>query len=169
MTTMTTVRPMRDDERDEVRALLTEVYLPYSTNMSPTMYQHYLAGVLAIDDGGDTVVAVADGTVIGTARFFPVGRVPVPLPPDWAWVRAVGVHPSARGTGVGRALMAHCDANVGAASALALHTMDFMPAAVRLYERLGYDRAPEWDIVVGAKSGFPHHERFTAVAYRLVR
>lgn len=166
---MTDVRPMRDDERDQVRALLTDAYRPYANDLSPVMYEHYVAGVLNLDDGGDALVAVAGDKVVGTARLFPAGRTPVPLPPDWAWVRAVGVHPSAHGTGVGRALMTYCDAHAGNAAALALHTMDFMPAAIRLYQRLGYARAPEWDIEVGEEFGFPPGDSFLAIAYRLLR
>jgi GNAT superfamily N-acetyltransferase len=166
---MTTVRLVRDDERDEVRALLAESYRPYADDMAPAMYEFYLTGVLDLDDGGDVLVAVADGRLVGTARLFAAGRAPLPLPPDWAWVRAVAVHPSARGTGAGRALMAHCEAHAGDATALALHTMDFMPAAIRLYERLGYVRAPRWDIEVGAHAGFPPEETFVAIAYHLVR
>ena len=162
---MNHVRPMRDDERDDVRALLADAYRPYEKVMTPSMYEHYMAAVLNLDDGGDVLVATVADKVVGTARLFPAGRTPVPLPPDWAWVRAVGVHPSARGTGVGRALMAHCAADV---DILSLHTMDFMPVAVRLYEQLGYVRAPEWDIQVGVKAGFPPEEQFLALAYRLV-
>ena len=166
---MTTVRPMRDTERDDVRALLADAYRQYANDLSPAMYEYYLAGVLDLDDGGDAVVAVADDKVVGSARLFPADRVPVPLPPGWTWVRAVAVHPSAQGTGVGRALMTYCDTRTADAPALALHTMDFMPSAVRLYERLGYVRVPEWDIQVGGESGFPPEEQFLAIAYALVR
>lgn len=160
---------MRDDERDQVHALLTDAYRPYANDLSPAMYERYVAGVLNLDDGGDALVAVADDKVVGTARLFPAGRTPVPLPPDWAWVRAVGVHPSAHGTGVGRALMSYCDTHAGDAGALALHTMNFMPAAIRLYEHLGYARAPEWDFEVGEAFGFPPEDWFLAIAYRLLR
>ncbi len=164
---MTHVRPMRDDERDAVRALLTDAYRPYANDMTPAMYEYYLTGVLDLDDGGDVVVAVAGDKVVGTARLFPPGRMPIPLPPDWAWVRAVGVHPSAQGTGVGRALMTYCGTHVD--GTLALHTMDFMPSAIALYSRLGYVRVPEWDIQVGVKHGVPPEEQFLAVAYALIR
>lgn len=166
---MTEVRPMRDTERDEVHALLAEAYHPYAHDMTPAMYAHYMKYVLNLDDGGAPFVAVTAGEVVGTARLFPAGRAPIPLPSDWAWVRAVGVRPSARGTGVGRALMTYSHEQAGPAAALALHTMSFMPVAVRLYERLGYVRSPEWDIQVGAKAGFPAEDTFLAVAYHLVK
>jgi GNAT superfamily N-acetyltransferase len=166
---MTDVRTMRDEERDEVRALLAEAYRPYANDLTPAMYEHYMEYVLNLDDGSEPLVAVAGDKVVGTARLFLAGQAPIPLPPDWAWVRAVGVHPSARGTGVGRTLMDYCAANAGDATALSLHTMDFMPVAIRLYERLGYVRTPEWDIRVGVESGFSPEDTFLAVAYRLAR
>jgi GNAT superfamily N-acetyltransferase len=100
--------------------------------------------------------------VLGSARLFLPGDAIVRLPPDWAWVRAVGVRPTALGTGVAAAIMDYCAESAAvSATALALHTMDFMPAAVRLYERLGYERVPEWDFEAGTGA-------FTAVAYRLL-
>jgi ribosomal protein S18 acetylase RimI-like enzyme len=156
---MITVRPMRPDERDEVRALLTDAYEPFTTAMPPDVHVDYLASVLNTDEGRQ-LVAVDGDEILGAVRLYLPGDATVRLPDDCAWVRALGVRPSARGTGVGEAIMAYCVAHAGGATAMVLHTMDFMPAAVRLYERLGYRRAPELDFVAGRGS-------FTAVAYRL--
>jgi len=147
---------MRPDERDEVRALLTDAYEPYATAMPPDVYVNYLAGVLNTDEGRQ-LVAVDGDKILGAVRLYLPGDATVDLPEDCAWVRSLGVRPSARGTGVGEAIMDYCATHAGDAAALILHTMDFMPAAVRLYERLGYQRAPELDFTVA----------FTAVAYRL--
>ena len=147
---------MRPDEKDEVRALLTDAYEPYATAMPPDVYVKYLAGVLNTDDGRQ-LVAVDGDKILGAIRLYLPGDATVDLPDDCAWVRALGVRPSARGTGVGEVIMDYCATHAGDATALILHTMDFMPAAVRLYERLGYQRAPELDFTW----------TFTAVAYRL--
>jgi GNAT superfamily N-acetyltransferase len=163
---MIDVRPLRAEERDRVRALLAEVYRPYSAEMVPELYELYLAALLKIEEG-ITLVAIDGGDVVGTARVYPPGTAPIPLPAGWAWVRSVGVAKAARRAGVGQALMSYCAANPGTATALSLHTMDFMPDAVRLYERLGYERAPEWDVQVGKAWGFPPEECFLALAYRL--
>jgi hypothetical protein len=63
-------------------------------------------------------------------------------------VRLLAVAPAARGRGVGAALMDECvrRACQSGAAVLTLHTTDIMQAAVRLYERLGFRRAPELDI-----------------------
>jgi len=156
---MITVRLMRPEERGEVRAMLTEAYQPYAAEMPPHIFEGYLAGVLDTEEGNQ-LVALANDEVLGSARHYPPGDATVPLPPDWAWVRAVGVRPSARGIGVARAIMAHIAATAYPATAIALHTLDFMRAAVRLYERLGYERAPEYDFPAG-------RGHFTAIAYRL--
>jgi GNAT superfamily N-acetyltransferase len=167
---------MRPEERDDVRALLTEVYLPFEKEMVPAVYKAYMGGVTATDDGL-TLVAVDDDTLLGTARLYVPGVAPLtsyrplewadPMPADWAWVRSVGVRPSARGTGVGRMIMEYCAAHAGHATAILLHTMDFMPAAIRLYERLGYERAPEWDFRGGRRAATTEDETFYTKAYRL--
>jgi len=150
---------MRPAERDDVRAMLAEAYQQYAKVMPPEVFGRYLGGVLETGEGRQ-LVAVDGDEILGGTRLYLPGSPTVRLPPDWAWVRAVGVAPSARGTGVAREIMAYCAENAGGATALALHTLDFMPAAIRLYERLGYERAPEYDFPAGRGS-------FTAIAYRL--
>jgi GNAT superfamily N-acetyltransferase len=167
---------MRPAERDDVRALLTEAYQPYETAMAPHVFRGYLASVLNVDEG-NTLVAADDGELLGSARLFLPTSVPLalrkppdwaqPMPQDWAWVRAVGVRPSARGTGVGGALMRYCAANAPGASAILLHTMDFMPAAIRLYERLGYERLPEYDFQAARRVALRPEDTFLTKAYWL--
>jgi ribosomal protein S18 acetylase RimI-like enzyme len=59
----------------------------------------------------------------------------------------LAVAPAVRGHGVGAALMGECSrrARQSGATALTLHTADIMQAAMRLYERLGFQRAAELD------------------------
>jgi GNAT superfamily N-acetyltransferase len=173
---MITVRRMRPEERDDVRALLTEAYLPYEKEMVPAVFARYLASVVDVDEN-QTLVAV-DGEILGSARLYLPGTAPMtlrqpvewidPMPADWAWVRSVAVRPAARGTGVAPAIMAYVVGAVGDAEAVLLHTMDFMPAAIRMYERLGYERAPEWDFQAGRAVARSASETFHAKAYRLV-
>ena len=67
--------------------------------------------------------------------------------PDGATIRMLGVAATARGQGIGEALARACVERARAAGArrIWLHTEPFMQAAHRLYERLGFVRAPEKD------------------------
>jgi GNAT superfamily N-acetyltransferase len=167
------VREVEPTERAEVRELLRTAYGQYASAVPVVeLFQRYLAGVTDGDgaDWGDdaaaTLVVESAGRIAGTARFYPAGAVP-DLPAGWAWVRAVAVHPRARGAGLARRLMAECRrrAIAGGARVLCLHTMTFMPDAVRLYERLGYRRVPELDIDVA--KGYGVGGEMIALGYRL--
>jgi ribosomal protein S18 acetylase RimI-like enzyme len=65
----------------------------------------------------------------------------------WPEVRLLAVAPLARGRGVGAALMQECVRRVRKTGGrvLSLHTTDMMQAALRMYERMGFVRAPELD------------------------
>ena len=65
----------------------------------------------------------------------------------WPEVRLLAVDREARGRRVASALMAEClrRARLTGAAAIGLHTMEVMTAARRMYERLGFVRAPEFD------------------------
>jgi ribosomal protein S18 acetylase RimI-like enzyme len=67
---------------------------------------------------------------------------------EWPEVRLLAVAPAASGKGVARRLMEECiqRARAAGAPALTLHTADLMAVAMRLYERMGFTRAPELDI-----------------------
>jgi ribosomal protein S18 acetylase RimI-like enzyme len=62
----------------------------------------------------------------------------------------VAVPPQARGRGIGEALVEECvrRARAMGATELGLHTSRSMQSAIRMYERLGFERAPEHDIHV---------------------
>lgn len=163
------VREITAGERDEVRTLLTAAYGQYAGAMHDELFRQYLADLVDVDrDAGvaSTLVALDGERIVGTARLYPAGGAVVALPDDWAWVRAVAVRPELRRAGIARLLMADCTrrASDGGAAALSLHTMSFMPGAIRLYERLGYQRVPEFDIDVAEHFGVGD---LIAIAYRL--
>lgn len=87
----------------------------------------------------------ADGQVIGAVGFTFVdeteGRV--------GRARQVAVIPSARGLGVGRALITEAMTRLRAAGATEMieRTASYMSGAQTLYASLGFERAPEWDEV----------------------
>ena len=96
-----------------------------------------------------TILVAVDGDrVIGSATLELDGRTDEdaqPLAPDEAHIRMLGVHPDARGAGVGRRLMAACEERARAAgrTRMTLHTTTLMRAARQMYASLGYERSED--------------------------
>jgi ribosomal protein S18 acetylase RimI-like enzyme len=97
------------------------------------------------------VLAAVDestGRVLGTVTY-----VPGPGPfhegkfGDAASFRMLAVATDARTRGIGRALVETCieRARAGGRVAIGIYTRPFMTSAHRMYERLGFHRAPELD------------------------
>jgi ribosomal protein S18 acetylase RimI-like enzyme len=59
----------------------------------------------------------------------------------------LAVDHEARGRGVAEALIKECihRTKVNGAKSIGLHTADFMKTAMRLYERMGFERLPQFD------------------------
>jgi GNAT superfamily N-acetyltransferase len=147
------VRDARDDERDLVRELTLRAYAEYATTMEPAAWKGLEGAVrTALDSAGgaERIVAERGGAIVGSVFLYPPaadaygGAVPRGSSPE---VRLLAVAPEARGAGVGRALMDECvrRARLGGSTALGLHTSRSMRTAMRMYERMGFVRAPEHD------------------------
>jgi ribosomal protein S18 acetylase RimI-like enzyme len=68
-------------------------------------------------------------------------------PRGWASIRLLALHPDYRGRGIGHALMEECirrcrDQGI---ATIGLHTTEMMDVARRMYEKIGFVRAPEFD------------------------
>ena len=118
-------------------------------------YRQNIVATLAAAKPGTLIVAEEDAGLVGSVLLYPAGgEFAVPggktvtlKEPE---VRLLAVAPAARGRGVGVALMHECirRARESRAPTITLHTMDMMQAAMRMYERLDFQRAPELDIEV---------------------
>jgi len=117
------------------------------------MYRQSIQATLANVGTAVQIVAEDSGALLGTVLLFPAGAamgtpggtsITLELPE----VRLLAVAPAARGKGVAHRLMEECirRARGAGAPALTLHTADIMAVAMRLYERMGFTRAPELDI-----------------------
>jgi GNAT superfamily N-acetyltransferase len=149
----TTIRPMHGTDIDAVRAVLRVANAQFAELVPAPLYDAYLADVLDVESriGRSTIlVAEHDGRVVGTICLFRDAndegmgpRVPV----GTAGIRAVAVDPAARGLGIGGRLGAAAieEARRGGAPAIILHTWAVMTAAMAVYERLGFRRAPGYD------------------------
>jgi ribosomal protein S18 acetylase RimI-like enzyme len=96
----------------------------------------------------DVLVAALDGTIVGTATLARHGSPAAHLAePGEAEIRMVATAASARGQGVGAALVEDCvrRAREAGCSAVRLSTQPPMLAAQRLYERIGFTRTTDRD------------------------
>ena len=147
------VRTMRAGESDAVRDVTLAAYEEYAA-ITPgqfwTGYRRHLLATLDTEGAVDRIVAERQGVIVGSVLLFPPAAnayAGASGGSKWPEVRLLAVLPSARGQGVGTALMAECvqRARHAGAAALGLHTTDVMRAAVRMYERMGFARMPNLD------------------------
>ena len=151
---MTRLRDARPDDQAAIRSVTLAAYAEYAAPLG-ALWNGYRANILAtLADPGpaEQIVAVDEGTVVATVLLYPASpaRPGVGVERPWPEVRLLAVGPAGRGQGVGAALMQECArrARAAGATALTLHTTAMMAAALRLYERLGFVRAPELDLRV---------------------
>jgi GNAT superfamily N-acetyltransferase len=145
------VREVRPDEATELGRITFEAYDALGGHLDDE-YAHELRDV-----GGRSQVATVfaavdpEGRVLGGVTY-----VDDPSNPyaefsgrDEAGFRMLAVAPEAQGRGVGEALAAACIdlARAAGKRRLVLHSTPWMPAAHRLYRRLGFRRATELDWV----------------------
>ena len=147
------IRDARPGERAAVRELTLAAYSEFATVMQPTAWaglERAVRAALAGDDVAERIVAERDGALVGSVMLYPpsvdayggaANRV------SWPQLRLLAVAPGARGGGVGQALVEECvrRARLAGATELGLHTSASLAAAIRMYERMGFQRNPEHD------------------------
>jgi ribosomal protein S18 acetylase RimI-like enzyme len=146
----TEVREARPQEYEEAGRITADAYREF-VRPGETAWEDYLghiADVAGRVDRTTVLVAVEDGRILGSATIEVDGRIDEsdgPLAQEQVEIRMLGVAPGARGRGVARALMAACEqrARERGRTLVTLHTTPRMPAAQRMYERLGYDRGAD--------------------------
>lgn len=145
---LTTVSPPTDDgEWDQCMRLLKRVYVGdgYSSAERAEVFMQRTT----FEAGGTMLVARGSaGTVVGAVlHLHPNGPLAQVARNDEAEFRVLAVAPEARGQGIGEALVTTCvqRARAVGAPAVVLWSQPTMPAAHRLYERLGFVRVPHRD------------------------
>jgi len=150
-----TVRVARDDELDEAGAIVAEAYRVMPGMGDDVDYLAFVRDARGRTSDCDVLVAVDEaGRVLGSASYVSdpaSGLREIELPGEAAF-RMLGVSAAARGRGAGQALVVACidRARASGRTALAISTMPGWADAHRLYERLGFRRAPERDFDPGA-------------------
>ena len=135
-------------------------------------YQEYTSDVAKRAQGGQVIVAEMEGRIVGTITYCKAGYdelLHAPFPAGTAAIRSTAVLPAARGMGIGRRLVDEClqRAKRDEVPAVALHTGWFMIDAMGLYERFGFRRSPEHDVVMSDYFGDAGNPDETVLAFLL--
>ncbi len=141
------VREARPEEYAELGDVLVAAYDAYPE--TDDGYRAYLRDVARRAASCRVLVAVSgDGRVLGGATYVPgPGPYAESERGDEAGIRMLAVAPAAQGRGIGRALTEACMdlARSAGRRRIVLLTLDSMTPAQRLYEGLGFRRAPQRD------------------------
>jgi ribosomal protein S18 acetylase RimI-like enzyme len=150
------IRDVRESEYSLVGELVVEVYRSIIPGLDE--YAHELRDVADRLAAGALVwVAEIDGAVAGTVTYVPEhgGKYAEFTDPNGAGIRMLAVLPAYEGRGIGEALVRACidRARADGRSQVYLDTTQWMERAQRLYQRIGFVRAPEldWEPATGVK------------------
>jgi GNAT superfamily N-acetyltransferase len=150
------VRVARPADLPTARGVVLAAYWQYARIAPARVFPTYLADVLDLEQhsrSGPLLVIEVDGRMLAVVTFQPDARVQsLGWPAGWASGRGLAVHPAARGLGLARVLLVECErrAREAGAPVFAFHTGSFMTGAQQLYDQLGYQRIPEFDVDIGA-------------------
>ena len=144
------IREAQPDEYAETGIVTADAYREFFADADADLrsYLEEIADVAGRAARTTILVAVDDDRIIGSATLELDGRTSEdaePLALDEAHIRMLGVHPDARRAGVGKQLMAACEASARAAgrTRMTLHTTTLMRAAREMYTSLGYERSED--------------------------
>jgi ribosomal protein S18 acetylase RimI-like enzyme len=140
------IRPARAAEHAEIGELCVAAYEPFVGDD-----HHYVAELRDVARraaAAELLVAAESGRLLGTVTFVPdggpLGEIAGPAEAEF---RMLAVDPSARGLGVGTALLRRVldDSRARGRAGVVCSSLPEMRAAHRIYRRLGFTRAPERD------------------------
>ncbi|MGG3468714.1 GNAT family N-acetyltransferase [Neobacillus pocheonensis] len=162
------IRDAKDEELSYIREQRVISYKEHAKKIPDGHWQALKRAILSEADTNQSVeriVAELDGKIAGSVVLFPAkvnaydGYVEEL---DYPEIRMLAVTPEDRGKGVAAALIKECilRSKTKGHKAIGLHTGEFMDSAMRLYERLGFERIPQLDFV-------PADDGIVVKAYRL--
>lgn len=137
-------------EHEQLGALTVAAYQALGVELGD--YADVLRDVAGRAAHVPVLVAVADGRVVGGVTYVPGPDTPSSEfdDPDAAGVRFLAVAPDVQRRGIGRALLYACieRARGNGRRRVMLHTTKPMQAAQRMYDKEGFRRAHDHDLVV---------------------
>ncbi|MFJ3822370.1 GNAT family N-acetyltransferase [Streptomyces nodosus] len=162
------IRPAAPDEYETLgeitaRAYLQDGLLDFGDDDA---YLGELRNVAKRAAAAEVLVAVERDRVLGGVTFVPDGGPMADIAgPGEAEMRMLAVDHTARGRGIGEALVRACVERARAVPGqrgLVLSTQRSMHTAHRIYERLGFTRSPDRDW-----NPLPHLDDLTLLTYQL--
>jgi len=161
------IRPAKPAEYEELGEITAQAYLQDDllTFGESDWYLGELKNVAKRAAAAEVLVAVDQEQLLGGVTFVPSGGPMADLArPGEAEIRMLAVAHAARGRGTGEALVRACidRARATECTGIVLSTQPTMHTAHRIYERLGFTRAPERDW-----NPIPEHPEFTLLTYEL--
>ena len=141
------IRPARDDELDDVAALIVDAWAEYAANMSPDAWSSYandIANVHGRRNDAELLVAERDGRLVGAVTMFLGWRG---VQEGSCGVKLLSVLPDQRGAGVGRALVEAVieRARQAGRQRVVMTTTQEMGAVRDLTDSMGFQRDPSLD------------------------
>ncbi len=156
------VRDIRPEEFQALGQLLVGVYSGLEGFPTPAQQPRYYEMLANIGDftqkkGAQVLVALLDGGLVGGVVYlgdmadYGAASVATAIK-NASGIRLLGVSPAARGRGVGKALTEACIklAREQGHERVVLHSTEAMRVAWAMYERMGFQRAPEIDFLQAA-------------------
>lgn len=170
----TRIRRAVEEDVEALASLFSPALEPYRGRGSDWIVDAYLAELVDVRSRlsvGETYVATREGRLVGSIAFYPDVALEgwSTFPAGWAGFRALVVDPAFRGAGIGRMLVELCLArgrDVGA-PALGIHTIALLDDAVKLYERVGFVRCPQFDMLAAEVFPAKDADEMRALAFRV--
>lgn len=140
------------EELDEIGALVSDAFAPFRDVLATHIFEPYVSDACNFAERwteASVAVLERERRLVGTVTYYSdAAQEGMGWRPGLAGLRTLAVVPSAQGHGYGRALCEWCRmrAKRQRASGLALHTAAFMTPACMLYESLGFQRRPSYDL-----------------------
>lgn len=168
------IRQATPGEIPQIESVTAAAYTRFRNDVPAAIFKTYMDDMrqfAARWDDTQVLVAELDGRIAASVSFYADASADgLRLPGAWAGSRYLAVHPDVQGRGIGTKLTHAC---IGAAvaqgaPAVGIHTVSFMRAACKLYERLGFRRCPAFDLQASEMLSVDGAEGDLAVvAYRL--
>jgi GNAT superfamily N-acetyltransferase len=141
------IREADGGELDIVASLVVDAYGEFAARMAPDAWSSFaqdIANVRGRTIDAQLLVAERDGRIVGSVTRYPNWRG---AQRDASAIRLLAVPPAERGTGVGRALIERCIelARKEGKERLVVTVAPEMEDARDLYDKLGFERAPDLD------------------------